>query len=568
MAERIRTCALVPVFNNAGTVASVVRACLDHVGTVIVVDDGSTDGSGSEVEGIAGVVTVRLGTNRGKGEAIRAGLEEARRRGFSHAIALDADGQHDPSYIAEFERAIARNPGAIIAGTRRLAEAGAPASSRFGRSFSNFWYAVETWRSMGDAQCGFRAYPVDRTLALRTRANRYPMEHEVVVLASWSGMEVRSDVGMDVRYGEGIVSHFDKIGDNARFSALNAGLTMARYSGAWRLMRRDLPPAPGATAPAWVSGRSLGNRFGYGWFEALARIGGPEAAYRFLDVVVPYYCAFAPAEHRAASLDYLGRVFPDASAASLRVHMFRHFRRFGESVVDQAIIPAIGMAGFDVGGVGLEHIREAAAGGRGLILLGAHVGPWQFGATGLGTEGVTVTIAAVVNEARALDAYLDRVRSSSRAPMPRILRVSGETAFGSLTVIEALRAGSIVALHGDRHISGKSSPVTFLGAPASFSLGPFVLSEVTGVPIAPWFATKESGRRVTIEVHDPFGIEPGPRKTRGERMGSALARYAGLLEDHVRKHPYEWYNFYDFWGSGPPGAGGSPAGGGRRPGGP
>ncbi len=549
MAEGLRFCAIVPLFDNGGTVAGVVSGCLDHLADVIVVDDGSTDAGAASVEGTDGVHLVSLGVNRGKGEAIRRGLEEAARLGFTHAIAIDADGQHDPRYIPRFEAAAQRNPGAIITGLRRLEKAGAPGSSHFGRSFSNFWYAVETWRTIGDAQCGYRVYPVLRTLALRTRTSRYTIEHETIVLAAWSGMEVASDVIMDVRYGEDVVSHFDKLRDNVRYSFLNAYFTLARYSGAYRLLRSELPPAPGpaGSTPGWIHGESLGTRPGYRWFEMLARVGGIDAAYRFLDVVVSYYVAFAPTRYRQASLSYLRRQFPSASPAELRLHMWRHFRHFGEAVLDQALVPHLGVEQFSIDGKGLDHIEKARAQGKGLILLGAHVGPWQFGAMGLARKGITVSIAAVVQEARAMDAYLAARRETSSHPMPEIILLSGETPFSSLSVVEALREGKVVALHADRTILGKSLAVGFLGDEAPFPLGPFVLAELTGAPVCIWFASKMDRRTVRIHVHEPMHVGPGPRSQRQARIEKALRAYVDLLEQTVRIHPYQWYNFYDFW---------------------
>lgn len=550
MSDGLRFCALVPLYDNASTVKDVVQGCLEHVDHVIVVDDGSTDGGPDRVRDLDGVILVSLGHNHGKGEALRRGLEEAHEQHFTHAIAIDADGQHAPRYIPRFISASRRNPGAIITGMRRLEKAGAPGLSHFGRSFSNFWYAVETFRHIGDAQCGYRVYPVERTLALRTRTSRYTIEHETIVLASWSGMDVRSDVLMDVHYGDDVVSHFDAFHDNVRYSFLNAFYTLSRFSGAYRLMKRDLPPPPDPDSgdqPSWVHGKSLGTRPGYWWFQMLARYGSIDAAYRFLDAVVAYYVTFAPKEYREASTDYLRRQFPGTSSAEAKLHQFRHFRHFGEAVLDQALVPHFGLDEFRIHGRGLEHIQQAVDGGKGLILLGAHFGPWQFGAVGLGKKGITVNIAAVIQEARVMDAYLSAQRERSDHPMPEILLLSGETPFSSLSIVEALREGKVVALHADRTILGKSARVPFLGDDASFPLGPFVLAEVTGAPICIWFAAKTDPCTVRIQVHEPFSVGPGPRSERDDRIHAALHRYVDLLEQTVRIYPYQWYNFFDFW---------------------
>ncbi len=307
------------------------------------------------------------------------------------------------------------------------------------------------------------------------------------------------------------------------------------------------PSEAAPKTPTWVRGKSLGNRPGYWWFAMLARTAGVDAAYRFLDVVVSYYSVLAPREYRNASNEYLKRMFPDASPSELRRHRWHHFRQFGENVLDHALVPQFGLDEFSVGGVGLEHIETAASQGKGLILLGAHYGPWQFGAAGLGRKGITVRIAAVIQEARAMDSYLSQLRSRSKHPMPEILLLDGESPFASMTIADSLEKGDVVALHADRHLLGRSVTVPFLGSPARFPLGPFVLSELTGAPLAIWFAVKQDRRSVRITVHEPFCIRPGNRRDRNERLEEALQRYVSLLEDTVRANPYQWYNFYDFW---------------------
>ena len=94
--DQVGACVIIPVYNHVRTVGAVVRGALEHASTVLVCDDGSTDGSGEEAARAGGTV-LRQDPNQGKGVALRRLLEEAGRRGFRYALALDADGQHLPS---------------------------------------------------------------------------------------------------------------------------------------------------------------------------------------------------------------------------------------------------------------------------------------------------------------------------------------------------------------------------------------------------------------------------------------------------------------------------------------
>ena len=142
-----RVAVLIPTFNNVGSVAEVVRGALASGLPVYVVDDGSTDGSGAAAKG---ATLLTLPANRGKGGALLVGMGRLVADGFTHAICLDADGQHDPIDIPAFAAALDADPDAIVAGVRDLATA--PPISQFGRRFSNFWIRVETGHRVADSQ--------------------------------------------------------------------------------------------------------------------------------------------------------------------------------------------------------------------------------------------------------------------------------------------------------------------------------------------------------------------------------------------------------------------------------
>ncbi len=223
--DAIGACVVIPVFNHARTVGEVVRGSKAFAGTVLVCDDGSTDGSGKEAADAGGELLTHP-VNKGKGAALRTLLEESSRRGFRYVICLDADGQHYPKDIPALVDAVKREPGAIVIGARDLIAAGAPPSSEFGRKFSNFWIWLEGGQQVEDTQSGFRAYPLPETLALMGSRSRYDFEVEVLLRASWAGLPLRS-TKIDVLYPKDRITHFNQFKDNARISILNI-LTIIR----------------------------------------------------------------------------------------------------------------------------------------------------------------------------------------------------------------------------------------------------------------------------------------------------------------------------------------------------
>jgi glycosyltransferase involved in cell wall biosynthesis len=220
-----RVCCAIPVFNNARTIADVVRRCLRQISDVIVVDDGSTDADLTELLKPLGVSVVRHPHNLGKGEAIKTALREAHRRGFENVITLDGDGQHFPEDIPQFLSRL--GPETIFIGHREEVVGTMPPASLFGRDFSDFWVCVETGRKVRDTQSGFRAYPVKSVLGLPVSSRHYNFEVEVVTRAIWAGMKIES-VPIRVEYQEGAerVSSFDPLRDNARLSWMHARLVL------------------------------------------------------------------------------------------------------------------------------------------------------------------------------------------------------------------------------------------------------------------------------------------------------------------------------------------------------
>ncbi len=220
---------VIPVFNHGATLRRVVEGALVAHPDVLVVDDGSMDNGYDTIADLP-VAVVRHKTNRGKGAAILTAAGEAARLGKSHIITLDADGQHYPTDIPAFIRAIRAEPRAVIIGARRFDGPNIPGSSKFGRKFSNFWLRIQTGVRLSDVQCGFRAYPVVIFEALKLRERRFAFEVEVLVKAAWAGYPLR-DVDIDVHYPEPDkrISHFHALRDNVEISLLNTRLTARSF---------------------------------------------------------------------------------------------------------------------------------------------------------------------------------------------------------------------------------------------------------------------------------------------------------------------------------------------------
>jgi len=224
---------VIPSYNPGPQVYETVRAARDRWTPVWVVVDGSTDGTRAGLEKMAhadpGLRVLVLEANSGKGAAVLHALRVADREGFSHALTMDADGQHPAASIPEFMAASQRAPGAMVLGVPQF-DAGAPALRVQGRRISNWWANLETlWCGIQDSLFGFRVYPLRallETMQAQRWMRRFDFDPEAAVRLAWRGVPP-VNLPAPVRYlrpEEGGVSHFHYGRDNVLLSWMHLRL--------------------------------------------------------------------------------------------------------------------------------------------------------------------------------------------------------------------------------------------------------------------------------------------------------------------------------------------------------
>jgi glycosyltransferase involved in cell wall biosynthesis len=214
---------LIPSYNTGGKVLQTVWEASRVWQPVWVVVDGSTDGTLEALQALArddpAIRVLALPQNRGKGAAIFHGLRHAAAAGYTHALTMDADGQHPPEKIQEFMEISRQNPQAQILGVP-IFDATAPLERVYARRIVNWWANVETlWIGIGDSLFGFRVYPVVPLLEIMERQpwmRRYDFDSEAAIRLCWRGHDPINRA-VPVKYfrpEEGGVSHFCYFRDN------------------------------------------------------------------------------------------------------------------------------------------------------------------------------------------------------------------------------------------------------------------------------------------------------------------------------------------------------------------
>lgn len=217
------SCIVVPSFQARASLGGVIEGLLAEMPSferrdVIVVDDGSTDGTASLARE-RGVRVASHTRNRGKGAALRTGLAEAAQLGYHTALTVDADGQHPPHAARKVLEAT-DDPNELVLGVRDLVRANAPRANQLSNRFSNIVLSGFARKRMADTQCGLRRYPIAATLSLGCRAEGYAFEAEVLLRAVAARVPIR-EIVVDVIYPpeNERVTHFDSVRDPARIVA-------------------------------------------------------------------------------------------------------------------------------------------------------------------------------------------------------------------------------------------------------------------------------------------------------------------------------------------------------------
>ena len=229
---------VVPVYNHPATIGAVTQQVRAQGLRCILVDDGSSAECAGVLAALAAaqpdaISLVRLPSNQGKGAAMVAGFREAGRRGHTHVLQVDADGQHDCNDIPEFLAQARWNPEAVIAGCP-IWDDSVPMGRLYGRYLTHVWVWINTLSfDIRDSMCGFRLYPLNSLLPLLDEeaiGRRMDFDSDVIVRLHWRGVPVLNQPTR-VTYPQDGISHFRLWGDNVLISAMHARLFLGML---WR----------------------------------------------------------------------------------------------------------------------------------------------------------------------------------------------------------------------------------------------------------------------------------------------------------------------------------------------
>ncbi|MHC1711360.1 MAG: lipid A biosynthesis acyltransferase [Solidesulfovibrio sp.] len=289
-------------------------------------------------------------------------------------------------------------------------------------------------------------------------------------------------------------------------------------------------------SPPWTS-RSLGSRVQHEFFYACIRLGGWRLAYAVLTAVVLFYTLRPSVRER--SRPYLTRRFPGSRRGGMFLHAFRLNLEFGKVLVDRAVRGIKGQGLVEAATEEETRFTRLLDNGRGLLIITAHAGAWQWAMSELQFTKCRMHILYRRETGDVDRQYFEHAKQHQE---PHFIDPSSDFG-GVIEVMAALRAGEVVCAMGDRVLSGPNNTVTatLLGEAVHLPLGPFLIAAKLGTPVALVFVPRTGPCRARVFVARVF------EETLGTDPVRMVLRFAKALEDFAMSEPYQFFNFYDLW---------------------
>jgi predicted LPLAT superfamily acyltransferase len=267
---------------------------------------------------------------------------------------------------------------------------------------------------------------------------------------------------------------------------------------------------------------------------------GRRAGRVVLHLIAAYFLLFAPAARRA-SRNYLGRALGRPPRWR---DLYRHFFTFAATVHDRVYLVNRRFELFELEVHGEDLLRRLLAGGKGLFLMGAHLGSFEaIRAIGRKHTDLRVAMAMHRDNAQKINAMLAAINPEAVQDIIALGQIDS-----MLRLRQRLDEGGVVGMLADRTLSDDAMyPVQMLGANANLPGGPLRIAALLRRPVAFMTGLYLGGNRYAIHFDPLADFSTVARDQRDAAVAAAITRYAALLDHYCRKAPYNWFNFFDYW---------------------
>lgn len=549
-------CAILATYNHHKALEKTVETLHQKGLPIIIVDDGSALETQQVIQSIAkkytDISTLRLEENSGKGAALEHGLRHAQTQGYTHAFQVDADGQHDLSTLGQFIEISKSNPSALLSG-HPIYDHSIPLARRIGRWFTHIWVWIETLSfRITDTMCGFRIYPLEKTLAIYDQVNigrRMDFDTEIMVRLFWAGTPIIMSP-VQVIYPEDNHSNFRMLQDNWRITKMHTKLFFSLLSHLPTILSNrpnyktlDLS----SETIHWSAVKERGSFAGILLLSKVYKLLGRRLCL-ILGAPLALYFYITGTVQRKASHDFLGRVLKKQIGFE---EGFRHFMSFFSMVLDKfgAWSGDINLSQLDPTGV--QQFKKMMSQEKGGVILVSHLGNMELcRAVSTPDHKSRLHVLLHTKNAQHFNRLLKALNPLSNVNIIEVTEIGADT---MLFLKERIEQGDWIVIAADRRPiqTAKSTEtrvtiVPFLGEPAPFAQGPYILASLLECPVYVSFALKDKTYyQLYIEkFSDQIILD---RRHKEASLQHYAQQFSEILEEKAKKHPYQWFNFFDFW---------------------
>ena len=456
----MKPCIIIPIYNHEKMISQLVKNLLPHNLSIIIIDDGSDIETKNTLKHLKEKFNVSLITHRlncGKGTAIKTGLETALKQGFTHALQIDADGQHDTKDIPNFLTIATQHPNTLISGLP-VYDNSIPKSRLYGRKITNFWVAIETWTmQLKESMCGYRIYPIQKTLNILNEhsiGQRMEFDIQILVQLYWSGIDIVY-VPTKVIYPKSGISHFKLFKDNLRISWAHTKLFIGMFKQIPKLIKRHKNKR---TTMHWSKLTERGSYWGLATTIFLYKILGRKLTKFIIYPIVIYFYILAKTA-RKASQQYLIKI---KNKTGQCYSSLKHFISFSDSIFDKLSVwnddIQLSQINFPNRSLFLDNMAQRKGG----VIFTAHLGNIEI-ARALSLLNPNVKINAIVfsQHAKKFNHILQKINPSYSLNLIEATDIDLTLA---MRLKDKVDAGEFIIIVGDRTSTtqpGRSTPANF-----------------------------------------------------------------------------------------------------------
>ena len=267
---------------------------------------------------------------------------------------------------------------------------------------------------------------------------------------------------------------------------------------------------------------------------------GLRASYLFQSLIVFYFIPFAP-KATGSSWFYWRKIHRKNRLQTLRM-LYIHYYRFGQVIIDKIAVLAGFNNKFNYDFYNYDTFLDILNGDTGAVMIGAHFGNWEMGSQFFGDYAPKLNIVMYDAEYQKIKEKLNNIMGNKTY---HVILVNEDNWSHVFAIKEALDKKEYVCFQGDRFVNEKYILKTsFLGREANFPIGPFQIASRFKVPVVFYFSEKESRYKYNFRF---FFADPVKRSREIKPEQALLNQYVKVLENRIKEHPEQWFNFYPFW---------------------